>query len=118
MPHANALNALPVDVVDSSRQMADRCGAAKVSSFTATGRGGMPQGPMKRQGTDRSWTDLRSLTATISTLSQPIVGSQPLIEASAIRVDESGSTMLVAAKSTLVQTAATCGMGDSSTLSQ
>jgi large exoprotein involved in heme utilization and adhesion len=36
---ANALNELPSEVVDSSTQIADRCGNSKTSSFVATGRG-------------------------------------------------------------------------------
>jgi hypothetical protein len=37
----------------------------------------------------------------------------PIVEASAIQVDESGALSLVAAKRIAVQTAATCGMSES-----
>ncbi len=109
---ANSLNTLPVDVVDSSRQIADRCGNAKTSSFIATGRGGIPQGPKKR-GSDRSWNDLRPLTAT--PLSVPIAAVNPthsLIEASALHINESGTIALVAAQPIGLQPIATCSIGN------
>jgi filamentous hemagglutinin family protein len=115
----NALNALPIDVVDSSTQITDRCGAAKTASFIATGRGGMPQNPMKKRSSDRPWHDLRPLTATA--LSAPIAIAnpiQPLIEASALHVDESGAISLVVpnlmpegvSKSIGLPSKATCGI--------
>jgi filamentous hemagglutinin family protein len=109
----NALNTLPVDVVDSSRQIADRCGNAKGSSFVATGRGGIPQGP-KKHGSDRPWNDLRTnsrqASANVTSITQNI---QPIVEASAIEVDESGAIALVAPHSISAPTAATCGMAGS-----
>ncbi len=114
---ANALNALPIDVVDSSRQIADRCGNAKGGSLVATGRGGMPQGPTKKTGSDRTWHDLRPQTTSYSATPVAIVNPiESLIEASAIEVDESGAIALVTATplGTRIahQTAATCGLGD------
>jgi large exoprotein involved in heme utilization and adhesion len=97
----NALNALPVNVTDSSRQMADQCSAAKTSSFIATGRGGMPPSPMKTRASDRTWHDLRTHTLQGSTIVPPIAQNihQPIVEASAIEVDETGAIDLVAPKS-------------------
>ncbi len=93
----NALNTLPVDVIDSSRQIADRCGAAKTSSFVATGRGGMPQNPMEKKGSDRPWNDLRPLSGANAAMavSSP-TPNQPIVEASAMQADESGAIVLVA----------------------
>jgi filamentous hemagglutinin family protein len=112
---ANALNTLPIDVVDSSTQIADRCGAAKTSSFIATGRGGMPQGPMKKHGSDRPWHDLRTNTLQTSAIVTPISQStrQPIVEATAIEFDETGAIALVAPNPISAPTAATCGMGES-----
>ena len=115
---ANSLNTLPTDITDSSTQIADRCSNAKNSSFTPTGRGGIPQGPTKRHGTDRPWNDLRSLTASHS-VATPIALSNPIksiVEASSLQVDESGAIVLVAAKPLGTRigrpsTATTCGMG-------
>jgi filamentous hemagglutinin family protein len=112
----NALNALSVDIADPSRQIADSCAAAKTSSFIATGRGGMPQSPMKSSRTDRTWHDLRPTVVTNSVVTnsvtaQPIVTSQPLVEASAFEVDETGTIILVATKPIAPQPAATCAIG-------
>ncbi len=111
----NALNALPVDVVDSSRQIADRCGVAKNSSFVATGRGGIPQTPTKTQKTDRTWNDLRFNSLQASALVNPIVEnqSQSIIEASAFSVDRSGEISLISPKTADPQPTATCGIGGS-----
>jgi filamentous hemagglutinin family protein len=109
----NSLNTLPVDIVDSSRQMTDRCAAAKSGSFISTGRGGIPKSPIQTRKPDRPWHDLRPTVATSSVASQPIVSSQPIVEASAIQVNEAGAISLVAAKSIGVQISATCGMGES-----
>jgi large exoprotein involved in heme utilization and adhesion len=109
---ANALNELPSEITDSSRQIADRCGAAKTSSFIATGRGGMPQGPRKKKGSDRTWNDLRTNAVQASSIFTPIAQniSQPIVEASAFQIDESGSIALVAPNPISAQTAETCGM--------
>jgi filamentous hemagglutinin family protein len=107
---ANAFNTLPVDVVDSSRQIVDRCSVATTSSFIATGRGGMPQTPLKNWGSDRPWKDLRPIIATTSTPIQPIASISPitqLVEASAIEVDETGAISLVAPQ-TISSNPATC----------
>ncbi len=124
---ANTLNALPSEVVDSSNQIADRCGASKTSSFIATGRGGMPQGPRKKKGSDRTWNDLRAISLQASATVQPIVQpisqpiSQPIVEASAmvfdrsksIEFDASGAIALIAPNPIANPAAATCGMAGS-----
>ncbi len=73
--------------MDSSRQIADRCGNAKGGSLVATGRGGMPQGPMKKHSSDRPWNDLRSMSVSNPTTVPPIVTEnpvKPIVEATAI----------------------------------
>ena len=112
---ANALNSLPSEVADSSRQIGDRCGDAKASSFIATGRGGIPQGPKKR-GSARSWNDLRPpthLSAPVATAPVATIDpTHPLIEASALKMDASGVVALVAAQPTSIQKIATCDVGE------
>jgi filamentous hemagglutinin family protein len=96
---ANDLNALPVDTVDSSRQIADRCASSKTGSFISTGRGGIPRNPMQVRKSDRPWKDIRPTVATVSNPIQPIASVQPttqLLEASTIEVDETGVISLVA----------------------
>jgi filamentous hemagglutinin family protein len=112
---ANSLNTLPIDVVDSSRQIADRCGAAKTSSFVATGRGGMPQGPMKKHGSDRTWHDLRPQSASNSIVTPVLSTSsiQPIVEANAFEFDESGAISLIVPNPVSATRAATCGIAGS-----
>jgi large exoprotein involved in heme utilization and adhesion len=55
----NALNALPHDITDASRQITDRCASSKTGSFISTGRGGIPKSPMQTRKSDRTWHDLR-----------------------------------------------------------
>jgi filamentous hemagglutinin family protein len=118
---ANALNALPSEVNDSSRQIADRCGNAKGGSLVATGRGGIPQGP-KKHGSDRTWNDLRTNALQASTIVTPLTESvlktiaqntnQPIVEATAIEFDEFGGIALTTPKNSAIQSAA-CGMAGS-----
>ncbi len=99
---ANALNLLPIDVVDSSRQIADRCSSARSGSFISTGRGGMSRTPIQTRQTDRPWKDLRSMTDQNPGMLQAIVSEnpvQPLVEASAIELNETGELTLVATQS-------------------
>ena len=112
---ANSLNTLPTDITDSSTQIADRCGSAKTSSFIATGRGGIPQGPHKKQGSDRPWNDLRSLYHRSLSPIQPLAAvpiPEPLVEASAMQLTPDGVMTLVAAKPIELSSAATCGVGN------
>ncbi len=111
----NALNALPSEVADSSRQIADRCGNSKGGSLVATGRGGMPQGPTKMHGSDRPWHDLRLSSLQTSALTKPIAetSNQPIVEASALQMDETGAIALVAPHSAELASPATCGMAGS-----
>jgi filamentous hemagglutinin family protein len=111
----NALNVLPSDVAQSS-QLGDRCGAAKVSSFVATGRGGIPQNPMQKGRTDRPWTDLRSpfregSAEAASTPARQVTDMvQPIVEATAIQLDKTGAISLVSANPIANQSSATCGI--------
>ncbi len=98
----NALNALPSEVTDVSRQIADRCSATKNSSFIVTGRGGIPNHPLQRLRTNRTWHDLRPVNVSNLTTVRPIVNDNainPIVEASAIEVDATGSIALVAPQS-------------------
>jgi large exoprotein involved in heme utilization and adhesion len=72
------------------------------SSFIATGRGSIPQGPMKKKASDRTWHDLRSLTTTNPSVIQPVAIVNPIsprrgfaneliVEATALQIDASGT---------------------------
>ena len=111
----HSLNALPTDITDSSRQIADRCNAAKTSSFIATGRGGIPNNPTQRRGSDRPWNDFRPLAATNSAVTPVAMTNpiKPLIEASSIQIDKTGLISLVAAKPIGLPSTATCSINES-----
>jgi filamentous hemagglutinin family protein len=112
VPNAELVS-LPVDLTEASRQMSDRCASAKTASFVSTGRGGIPQNPIKTRTSDRPWNDLRSFTAANPTFIQPIAATQPIptiVEASAIEIDETGAIALVIPKPIESPSAGTCGM--------
>ncbi|BAY99427.1 filamentous hemagglutinin-like protein [Tolypothrix tenuis PCC 7101] len=54
---------LPVNITDPSQQIATGCAANTASSFVATGRGGLPQNPMQEVMSDRTWSDIRDISA-------------------------------------------------------
>jgi filamentous hemagglutinin family protein len=64
----NSLNVLPTDITDSSRQITDRCGDSKMSSFIVTGHGGLSNNPLHRLKNTRSWGDLRIMDGTHSSV--------------------------------------------------
>jgi large exoprotein involved in heme utilization and adhesion len=112
----NTLNILPVDIVDSSTQISDRCASSQGSSFIATGRGGMPQSPIKQRRTDRSWHDLRSTVTLGNSIVQPIQVfkySSSIVEASAFQIDALGAIALVAPNPIGFPAVTTCGVGES-----
>ncbi|WP_242055341.1 MULTISPECIES: autotransporter outer membrane beta-barrel domain-containing protein [Nostocales] len=61
--HNSGLVELPVSLTDSSKLITTGCSANQGSSFVATGRGGIPQNPTQQIGSDRTWSDIRNLTA-------------------------------------------------------
>lgn len=109
---ANALNSLPVDVADSSRQIADHCASAQNNSFVSTGRGGIPESPMKSRKTDRPWNDMRSNALQTAVMVKPITQamSQPIFEATAIQTDATGTISLITPQPAEFAAPATCGI--------
>ncbi|WP_152588133.1 filamentous hemagglutinin N-terminal domain-containing protein [Nostoc sphaeroides] len=63
----SGLMQLPVNLVDASQQIATGCTSNEGSRFVATGRGGVPQNPNQQIGSDRTWSDIRDLSAYRST---------------------------------------------------
>ena len=82
------------DVIDSSRSIAKGCSGNPGNSFVSTGRGGIPQGPLKRGMTDRSWHDLRGPTTPtpIAAIQNP---SFKLVEATRIQTNPDGAIVLI-----------------------
>ena len=100
------------DIVDSSRSISKGCAVAQGNSFISTGRGGIPQNPTRTTKHDRTWNDLR--TVTTSTIATPIATAttQPIVEASQIKVSSDGSIALVDGSPIDLPNETTCsGMG-------
>jgi filamentous hemagglutinin family protein len=103
---------LPVNLVDSSQQIATGCSANQGSSFVATGRGGVPQNPNQQLMSDRTWSDVRDIsayrkngevTAQIPTL------PEALVQATSWRRNAQGKIELLTDKSPAqIQQALTC----------
>ena len=91
---SSGLVKLDGEVIDSSRSIAKGCAGNQGNRFVSTGRGSIPQGPLKRGVTDRSWHDLRAATT-----STPIVAIQnlasKLVEATHIQANSDGSIALI-----------------------
>jgi hemolysin activation/secretion protein len=100
---------LPVNLVDSSQQIATGCSANQGSSFVATGRGGVPQNPNQQVMSDvydglrlHTWSDIRNLTAyrkNSSITAQMTTSSETLVQATSWRRNAQGKIEIVAEKS-------------------
>ncbi|MBL1174741.1 MAG: filamentous hemagglutinin N-terminal domain-containing protein [Pantanalinema sp. GBBB05] len=97
-PHVDLVE-LPADVTDSSQQMTTGCAGDQESSFVATGRGGIPQDPTHQVTTDRTWNDIRDLSAyrqSGNPVAQATASSPVLIQASTWRYQPDGTVELIA----------------------
>ncbi len=93
---------LPENVTDSSQQIATGCADTSGSSFIATGRGGIPQNPMQEVKSDRTWSDIRSISAFQTRPQiQAQIPTQPqiLIQATSWHRNAQGKVELVAISS-------------------
>ncbi|MFN6485305.1 MULTISPECIES: S-layer family protein [unclassified Nostoc] len=93
---------LPANVTDSSQQIASGCSANQGSKFVATGRGGIPQNPNQQVTSDRTWSDVRDISAyrqTQTVQAQIPQSSEALIEATSWHRHADGKVELVAAQS-------------------
>jgi filamentous hemagglutinin family protein len=95
----SGLVALPVDTVDPSQKIATGCEAKQVSSFVATGRGGVPENPIQNVVSDRTWSDIRAMNKQSVAIAPIPPASLPLMEATAWQVNAQGQPELMAARS-------------------
>jgi filamentous hemagglutinin family protein len=109
---SSGLVELPVNLTDSSQQIATGCSANQDSSFVATGRGGIPQNPNQEIRSDRTWSDIRNLTAYRKTQAlQAQIPESPevLVQATGWRRNAQGKIEIFADKSpAIVQQPLTC----------
>ncbi|AFY45255.1 S-layer family protein [Nostoc sp. PCC 7107] len=95
---------LPANVTDSSQKIATDCSANNNSSFVATGRGGIPQNPTQEIRSDRTWSDIRDISAFQTT--KPVKAQIPkspeiLVQATSWHRNAQGKIELIADKSSV-----------------
>ncbi len=98
---SSGLVELPTQLTDPSQQIANRCSSNNESSFVSTGRGGIPQNPEEYVYVNRSWSDVRDLSAfrkqNNNTVENPLLSNQPaIVEATGFIRNENGVIELVA----------------------
>ncbi|WP_442944744.1 two-partner secretion domain-containing protein [Nostoc sp.] len=103
---------LPANVTDPSQQIVTGCAGSEGSSFVATGRGGIPQNPLQQVTSERTWSDIRDISAyrKIREVTAQIPESaEVLIQATSWHRNAQGKIELVADKpSTQVQQPLNC----------
>ncbi|MEH2169707.1 MAG: S-layer family protein [Nostoc sp.] len=100
---------LPENITDPSQQIATGCANTNGSSFVATGRGGVPQNPTEKVGSDvyeglqlRPWDDVRDLSPyrkTGEVVAQIPPSPEMLIQATFWHRNPNGKVELIAAQS-------------------
>jgi filamentous hemagglutinin family protein len=99
---SSGLVELPVNLVDSSQQIATGCSSTNGSSFVATGRGGVPQNPSQDVRSDRTWSDIRDISAyqkNSEVIAQIPPSPETLVQATSWRRNAQGKIELLADKS-------------------
>ncbi len=99
---SSGLVELRVNLVDSSKLIATGCSNNTGSSFVATGRGGIPQNPNQQVMSDRTWSDVRDISAyrkNTSVTAQIPISKETLVQATSWRRNAQGKIQLVADKS-------------------
>ncbi|MCF4969070.1 beta strand repeat-containing protein [Nostoc sp. CMAA1605] len=93
----SGLVALPTNFTDSSQKIASGCADTHRSSFVATGRGGVPQNPTQGVRSDRTWSDIRDISAFHKTQqAQAPKTSATLVQATSWQRNAQGKIELVA----------------------
>ena len=115
---SSGLVELPVNLTDSSKQIATGCSNTNGSSFVATGRGGVPQNPNQQVTSDvydglrlRTWSDIRDISAyrkTQKVQAQIRQSPEVLVQATSWRRNAQGKIELIAAQSAHVEPSLTC----------
>jgi len=108
---SRGLVALPTELVDASRLIAQNCssdGSQVASTFTVTGRGGLPDNPSETLSSNAVWTDLRPNPNLAATSSSPAIAARgshptaaPLVEAQGWVINNKGEIVLTASAPTV-----------------
>jgi large exoprotein involved in heme utilization and adhesion len=110
---------LSTTLIDSNQHVAAACSGTEGNSFVITGRGGIPQNPTQEVSHNRSWNDMRDLSAFHKSAIAPgSTQTATLVEATAwYRHPQTGKVELVAAHPTSSTPSATCASKLNSTRS-
>ncbi|BDA70102.1 unknown protein [Calothrix sp. PCC 7716] len=105
---------LPANLTDPSQQIVAGCAGTSGNSFVATGRGGIPQNPSHELRSDRTWSDIRNLSAFQKTQAlQTQIPASPeiFVQATSWHRNAQGKIELITNKSPAqVQLALTCAV--------
>ena len=106
---SSGLVELPVELADSSQQIASGCSSNTGSSFIATGRGGIPHNPNQHLISNPTWYDIRDLSAYRKhnnniTENTQILNKPAIVEATGFIRNADGVIELVAAQNKPFQT--------------
>ena len=98
---SSGLVELPAELTDPSQKIAKGCSSNNDSSFVATGRGGIPHNPNQYLNLNRTWSDIRDLSAyhqqNSNTVENPLLSNQSaIVEATDFIRNENGEIELVA----------------------
>ncbi|MGI0493636.1 filamentous hemagglutinin N-terminal domain-containing protein [Alkalinema pantanalense CENA528] len=108
------LTELPANISDPSQKIATGCATTQGSQFIATGRGGLPQNPNQEVQNNRTWKDLRDLSAYRNkSATVALVAAEPprLVQASGFQRKADGTIALVASPVPVnIPTIATCSI--------
>ena len=103
---SSGLVQLPSNLADPSQEIATGCSNGQSSRFVATGRGGVPQNPTQQVMNDRTWNDLRDLSAYRQPGSTVVQAPMPpptvIVEATGWQHHADGSIELVTQQSPAV----------------
>ncbi|MEH2299040.1 MAG: S-layer family protein [Nostoc sp.] len=102
---------LPANITNPAQQIATGCSTNQGSRFVATGRGGVPQNPNQQVTSDRTWSDIRDISAyrkTQKVQAQIPQSPEVLVQATSWRRNAQGKIELIAAKPAHVQPSLTC----------
>ncbi|MGB6296974.1 MAG: S-layer family protein [Rivularia sp. (in: cyanobacteria)] len=99
----SGITELPTNIIDSSNQIAAECAAQTGNRFVATGRGGIAKNPNEQVDINKTWSDIRDLSAyrkrnNNSSEITTISNKPAIVEATGFIRNEDGEIELVAAQ--------------------
>ncbi|MEO0933806.1 MAG: S-layer family protein, partial [Cyanobacteria bacterium J06641_2] len=101
---SSGLVELPVELTDSSQQIAQGCSSGSNNSFVVTGKGGIPKNPNQYLISNQYWSDIRYLSVSRkpnNNTENTLISNKPaIIEATGFIRNSKGEIELVALENT------------------